>query len=80
AFGRIDYLLQSLILAIDDEPLPTRFEISGDHFVRIEDIIVTPDNVTLHLVPAPEEELVGPPAPSPQPDQTPAIDVAADAG
>ena len=80
AFGRVDVLLESLILAIDNEPLPTRFEISGDHFVRIEDVVVTPDSVTLHLVPAPEEELVGPPAPSPESDQPPAIDVATDAG
>ena len=82
AFGRVDFLLvlESLALAVDDQPLPTRFEISGDHFVRIEDIVVTPDSVTLHLVPAPEEDLVGPPAPSPESDQTPAIDVATDAG
>ena len=80
AFGRVDFLLGALILAIDDEPLPTRFEISGDHFVRIEDIVVTPDSVTLHIVPAPEEDLVGPPAPSPESDQPPAVDVASDAG
>lgn len=72
-----DRVLATLILAIDEKPLPTRFEISN-RWVRIEDISISDNQLTLTLVPeAPEDsrdegEDDGE-APLPETEQSPSI-------
>ena len=49
---KVEELMASLILAIDEEPLPVHYiRIFGDRRVRLRDIIVEPDQLTLDLVP-----------------------------
>ena len=73
ALRPMDEVLTNLILAIDDKPLPTRFEVSHDHYVCIEDILVTGESLTLHFIPAPEDPPLDEPSSS-EPDQPPPLE------
>ena len=55
-FGPIEEMLATLVLAIDQEPLPSRVRLSGNHHVQIQALRVEEGKLILRIIPAEEDD------------------------